>query len=254
MEVVHAVITDESGLQRDEADILVVKTNDDGDLEQMECVSHEEVMQVMLVRVRLESSLFFVIQVHEEVIAVVQTPDRPYGCSFCAYRSARKDTLNNHVNSVHRKIKPFECVTCSFKTSRRGTLIRHARIVHKTKLSTSEGSRRGSSRIHSGLRQLVCPLCNFKSQSQAEFKEHVDSVHTTDKSSTNQTSVIVSKDGMNIFVIEDVGHDSQVSTSPEHKSEFPCQSCEYLAPNQYKLKSHVKVVHLKQKPFRCEVE
>ncbi len=56
---------------------------------------------------------------------------RPYRCAKCDYRSARKDTLVNHLASVHVGARRHSCQECGFRTARRGTLVRHVRVVHR---------------------------------------------------------------------------------------------------------------------------
>ena len=51
-------------------------------------------------------------------------------CDQCNYRATRKDTLFQHINSIHKGFK-FPCDQCEYKAGGRGTSLNHIRSIHK---------------------------------------------------------------------------------------------------------------------------
>ena len=51
-------------------------------------------------------------------------------CDQCNYKATRKDTLFQHINSIHKGIK-FPCDQCEYKAGGRGTSLNHIRSIHK---------------------------------------------------------------------------------------------------------------------------
>ena len=62
--------------------------------------------------------------------------ERPYPCSQCSYRAAKKSLLDKHVK-VHTGERPFPCPLCKYRASRKAHLLRHLRTCRR---NCSEGT------------------------------------------------------------------------------------------------------------------
>ena len=60
----------------------------------------------------------------------VYSEDRPYPCSQCSYRAAKKSLLDKH-SKVHTGERPFPCPLCKYRASRKAHLLRHMRTHQK---------------------------------------------------------------------------------------------------------------------------
>ena len=56
-----------------------------------------------------------------------------FKCHFenCDYANARRNHLNNHIQSVHEGKKPFQCHICNNSFTLRSSLSKHIKSVHE---------------------------------------------------------------------------------------------------------------------------
>ena len=52
-----------------------------------------------------------------------------YSCEFCDYKATTKNTLQNHVKSIHDGVK-YSCEYCEYKATTKSDLRRHVKSIH----------------------------------------------------------------------------------------------------------------------------
>ena len=52
-----------------------------------------------------------------------------YPCDECNFAAARADTLREHIQVIHERVKNFHCDQCDYSATRKAALNRH--ISHK---------------------------------------------------------------------------------------------------------------------------
>lgn len=238
---------------------------------------------------------------------------RPFRCPHCEYCATRRDTLNNHVATVHEGKKPYACSQCSFKTARKAALDKHVRRMHQeakkenavmvegivcalcgNKCAGTEDLKHHIRVAHSELFpgnkdvvELVCALCGRKCDDTNDLKVHLNVMHpefcqkkngprtvqvkverretveefaAREVSKLSQPLPLFQQDGKLYVIgsIKDSSPQEETILSPPAPPAtaakdrgYACGECGYKAVNQYKLSSHVKIVHEKRKPFIC---
>ena len=83
----------------------------------------------------------------------------PYECTTCDYKCGQKSSLNQHIKTVHNKIKDFDCKLCDYKCGIKGNLDIHIRNVHE------------------GLKPHECKLCGYKFGQKGTLARHIKTVH-----------------------------------------------------------------------------
>ena len=79
-----------------------------------------------------------------------------YDCEECGKKLYNKQTLQSHIDAVHRKIFKFKCDICGKSTSLKSSLRRHKEKHHPLP---------------------KCDSCNFQFKTNSEFKMHVQKEH-----------------------------------------------------------------------------
>ena len=82
-----------------------------------------------------------------------------FRCNHCTYESSRKGNLNQHIKSVHLKIKCCKCDRCDYECSEKGSLNRHINSVHLK------------------LRDFKCDRCDYECRTKGHLTNHINSVH-----------------------------------------------------------------------------
>ena len=54
-----------------------------------------------------------------------------YKCESCGKSFSQKQTLRNHIHTIHEGHKDYKCETCGKSFAERGTLAKHIRIIHE---------------------------------------------------------------------------------------------------------------------------
>lgn len=145
-------------------------------------------------------------------------------CPYCLREFKRKHHLKDHVKTVHEGIRPYQCTYCdrSFGLSKtlRVHLMGHTNkrpfdcnICQKTFRQIAELNRHLKN--HSSDIQFRCPICSQGKTSQKELDEHL----------TRHTNI----------------------------EGYQCSKCGRKFTKLCHLKNHDDAVHLKLRPFKCEV-
>lgn len=115
---------------------------------------------------------------------------KSYSCSFCGHRTSQKQSLTQHIQSVHENLKPFECQWegCSYNCSTKQNLDKHIKGVHEklkpntcpfcdssfSQKVTLDNHVRG---VHSKVKPFQCPLCSYAAAYRGNLNSHIMSVH-----------------------------------------------------------------------------
>ena len=112
-------------------------------------------------------------------------------CPKCDYTTNwGKSKINNHIKTVHDKIKDFKCPNCEFCCSQRGNLRLHVEQVHNKvrKFSCSvEGClyksnfkndiTKHNKTVHGTVKDISCHLCGYQTAVQGYLTVHMKNKH-----------------------------------------------------------------------------
>ena len=118
--------------------------------------------------------------------------DKIFKCDSCFYGANRKGHLNQHIKTVHNKIKDFKCNynLCDYKCSLKGHLNTHIKTVHnkikdfECNQCTFTCSEKGNlkqhvEQVHHNIKDFKCDynLCEYKCYVNSDLKRHIKQVH-----------------------------------------------------------------------------
>ena len=206
-----------------------------------------------------------------------------FPCDLCEYSGSRKIFLNEHVNTVHLRMKQYKCDTCEFVTGHSSSLInhkngcpievpksdtkrkrysfgcsdcrykcktiislsKHALNVHQTVLDLNK-MRKVKRRRQMKSPELRCLDCSFKTESATELLDHARDVHKRDTSL--KTEKIARREDAKSTVNN---NEKTLKNIPHSLTRFPCDLCGQKYKYMY-LNEHVNSVHLGIKPYKCD--
>ncbi|XP_068211029.1 longitudinals lacking protein, isoforms H/M/V-like isoform X3 [Palaemon carinicauda] len=79
--------------------------------------------------------------------------DRRFSCSYCSFRTTRKNLLKEHINT-HTGERPFACPYCPYSSSHRTTLTSHIKT-------------------HTGEKPFACPFCQYRAIQKSSLNVHM---------------------------------------------------------------------------------
>ena len=120
-------------------------------------------------------------------------------CEICKMCLSSKNSLKQHINGVHLKIKPFQCKLCKKYFSEKQHLKRHNNGVHlklknfqckrcKKYFSRNEHLQHHINSIHSKMKPFQCETCDNFLSCKSDLKKHVNRVHLKLKPNRNAKS------------------------------------------------------------------
>lgn len=145
-------------------------------------------------------------------------------CAYCQREFKRKHHLKDHVKTVHEGIRPYQCTFCDRSFGLSKTLRVHLMG-------------------HTNERPFSCDICQKSFRQKAELNRHLKN-HSSDilfrcpicsQGKTNQKEL-----------------DEHLS---KHKNieGYQCSKCGRKFTKLCHLKNHDDAVHLKLRPFKCEI-
>jgi len=153
--------------------------------------------------------------------------------------------VNEHIKAVHLKIKNHQCDDCEYKSCFRKDLKKHMKAVHGKMLQAIEAfvpdveSEHFSEvgKVHLQAKETTqCPHCN---KFLANLKEHIKAVHMKEKNYFCHLCAYNT-----LFKSDLMKHDELV----HKKNKKSCQECGKQVAN---LHEHIRMVHKKEKNFKC---
>lgn len=108
-------------------------------------------------------------------------------CDICTHKFSNSKTLSKHIKVVHNKIKPFICSVCGYKAARKASMTIHMRQhsgQKPYKCKTCEFTARDPSGLrkheilHSTVNPHKCRFCDYSTAQAAALKKHVQVGHT----------------------------------------------------------------------------
>ena len=151
-----------------------------------------------------------------------------FQCPMCQYVTGVSLRYQNHVASVHDKIRDFECEQCSYKTDRNDRLISHIRTVHENQSPPKD--------------KLECELCNFVTFQNSKLASHIKTAHLRLQLQQYKCEDCDFRANQKNYLLR---HKKAVHDNiKDHK----CKECPYASSLPYSLKKHMKRVHEKESP------
>lgn len=195
-----------------------------------------------------------------EHIKLVHLKIRNHACSECPYRSCFKNDLEKHMQAVHGKSSYFIIGASKSVKENENTIdcknvedqevvqerssclvgscmnMEEGRTINPEIRSSHEPSFIEISKVHSETKTTQCPHCE---KFLTNIKEHIKAVHMKEKNYFCKMC-----DYKTLFKSDLLKHDDLV----HRKLKKTCQECGKQVAN---LPEHVRMVHRKEKNFKC---
>ena len=178
-------------------------------------------------------------------------------CEFCDYSTKLKSTLGRHLLKAHYSKKArHECLKCTFSCESKSGLKAH--MVS-----------------HSNNRPFPCHFCDYRAKLKGSLKNHILTVHTADALFKCELCDYCSKAKNLLFLHMRSKHNTgpqKLIVCPKcdfstcysgnlpahmltHTAErmFNCEYCDYRAKSKGRLKTHIRLFHVRTAE-KAEVE
>jgi len=154
----------------------------------------------------------------------------PLPCPHCPKSSWNQRDLNNHISSVHLKIKPFSCPLCDKPFSRKQQVEAHLKV-------------------HSGEKTSLCFLCGKSYSSAGALKGHLD--RHFPKSAPPPNPVKFKCNLCDVYCT-DMRRLNEHKLRHQDERNFQCDHCEKAFKTRRDLVKHRNYHKLKlEKPEQC---
>jgi len=120
----------------------------------------------------------------QQHIKSIHSKIKDYKCNKCDFKCSQHGHLKSHVKFVHLKIKDYKCHKCDFKCSTNGHLKIHVKFVHDKiknhecnlcdyKCSDKNSLQKHIKAIHDKIRNFNCDKCDFKCSQNGNLRQHI---------------------------------------------------------------------------------
>ena len=178
-----------------------------------------------------------------------------YPCPHCSYIANRKDYLKRHINEVHLNLRTYICEFCGERFNQSGTMNRHIVTVHKKEknyechdcdsvFSRKDQLQRHIRAVHLNLRPHICKECGAAFKLPDHLKQHMISIHT------NQRNYICEECGFAFKLSQHLK--DHIRVVHENHRPYACEECDSSFPHARDLKLHIIAMHTDEKPFVCK--
>ena len=182
-----------------------------------------------------------------------------YACHLCEKAYTDKRNLNNHILSVHKKIKNHTCHECGKSFAFPSNLKVHMKKFHKIEeFFSQEGNNNKDKKeimesfmdtnddtmvsVHEGIKKFSCHLCEKSFTDKTNMKRHIICVHEGIK----QFSCHLCEKAFT----KKVSMKRHISSVHEG-IKIVCHLCKKSFGRKYELKAHVLRIHKKIKNHIC---
>jgi len=151
--------------------------------------------------------------------------DNKFSCNKCSKTFTRKDSLNKHINSVHKSKTVHSCNLCDKTFTRRSNLKRH------------------QDSVHSSAKPFVCSYCSFASKRKDILDRHIREKHLGIKYNCE----ICEESFTQLASLK-----RHINSNHNQDGTFKCAHCNAEFPRKDNLDRHIKSVHLNIRPHICK--
>ena len=153
--------------------------------------------------------------------------DKKYKCESCDYKSASKQQLTIHINSMHLGLRPYKCETCGQTFTQSSHLKNHCK------------------RIHLKLKNHKCESCDKSFGSNQELNRHVLVTH-------DDNGPEMLKCGKCEFLTNSKSTLKYHTYQHEETKPYSCEDCGKCFVVQNRLRSHRIGAHTDLLAFPCD--
>ncbi|XP_063383310.1 zinc finger protein 84-like [Cydia fagiglandana] len=186
----------------------------------------------------------------------IKVQEKRYKCDLCNYSTDEKYRLKVH-GKVHSGEKPFKCKLCSYSTAYKAHLQIHDRIhtgerpykcdqcsyasIQKCDLSVHK-------RVHSGEKPHKCSHCIFACKRKRDLLAH-ERTHKVEKPFKCEHCDYSSNRKRDLLI--HVSRTHSLKTTINDQNTYKCDHCSYTSPSRRNWKNHIRIMHMKIKPYKC---
>lgn len=198
---------------------------------------------------------------------------RQYECDLCKYRTMYKHCLVRHMRT-HTSEYPFECSVCYKSFKQKHSLRQHSRTHSKLRClkcgqRLADEAAMESHEKNCNRRTFECHLCRYKCFVKSNLVKHMKAKHTGDKAFhcgicpwkfVNKGGLIrhlaIHRDQLSnqcskcsrLFLeyAEKITHEMLC-----RRRKYQCHLCEAISIDITRLRYHVRVHHIGERPFPC---
>ena len=202
-------------------------------------------------------------QVHTNRVHLKQA--KTIECDICGTKLSSNQSLNIHIASQHSS-NIFHCPSCEFKTKTTHHLRQHIKLQHTDRFKPMECSickitlkNKFSLKVHMKFQHenksiFPCTVCDKVFKYKNSLQKHMASTH---KTATNDEEWLECEVCSMKFLGKNALKDHQRWRHHKErlKGTHQCAEpeCSFVTDSKFKLTQHVDGIHLKLRPFKCEL-
>ena len=130
-------------------------------------------------------------KIHRASVHKIDLGMKKLKCGKCSYETFRSGHLNDHIRSVHEKIRTHLCEKCDYSTGHKQSLKIHRASAHNMDVGMKKWKcekcpyetfkvgclYRHIRSVHDKIRSHICEECDYATSQMVNLKRHKRSVH-----------------------------------------------------------------------------
>ena len=162
-------------------------------------------------------------------------------CKICGYKPIANapSRLEDHIKSVHEKIKRYYCDQCDYACYHKHNIKKHEK-THQ--INPSEKDKKT---------EILCKICGYKANIPSRLEDHIKSVHQNVKRFYCDQCDYACYYKQNIQKHKKIHQDNP--TAKKRKFGNVCNICDKKFKNPTYVQEHIEAVHENIKRFHCNV-